>query len=163
MREHVREDDRRRHAAEDRERPPEPAPVASVLALQRAAGNRAVSGILARDGKKDQPKEEERGSTMTLGLGDFGVIPLESAAWRLKESELDVTMVESPLASKLQQAAATGRSFPSVFLSTWTMMSKMTEVYVSNFQLLASSGGEEQSIMVLSLNFKEVVHEPVKK
>jgi hypothetical protein len=162
VREHVRPDDRRRHAAEPRKRPTEPAPADSILALQRSAGNRAVSGILARDGTKDEPKKEERGSTMTLGLGDLGVIPLESASWREKESELDVTFVNSPLASKLQEAAAKGKPFPSVFLSTWTMMSKMADVYISNFQL-PTSGGEEQPIMVLSLNFKEVAHEPVKK
>lgn len=132
-----------------------------MLALQRSAGNRAVSGILARDGK-DEPKKEERGSTMTLGLGDLGVIPLESASWRQPESELDVSMVNNPLASKLQEASATGKHFASVFLSTWTMMSKMADVYITNFQLPTTSGGDD-GIIVLSLNFKEVVHEPVKK
>lgn len=162
MREHVRPDDRRRHAAEPRKRPAEPAPADSILALQRAAGNRAVSGLLARDGTKDEPKEE-RGSTMTLGMGDLGVIPLESASWRQKESELDVQFVSNPLVVKLNESSVMGKRFSKVFLSTWTMMSKMDDVYISSFQMPAPTGGQRDQLVVMTVNFTEVVHEPVKK
>jgi hypothetical protein len=63
-----------------------PAPVAGagrVLALQRSAGNRSVSALLARD--PDAPAPEEEATPMSAGgagvvtLGDVGAIPVSSA------------------------------------------------------------------------------------
>jgi hypothetical protein len=162
VREYVRPDDRRRDAAEPRKRPAEPAPADNILALQRIAGNRAVSGLLARDGNKNEPKdEEEKGSTQTLGLGDeFGVIPLESANWELKRSELTVLFVENPLVSKLMEAHAKGKNFASVFLSTQRTMSRMASVYLSGVNTSNDPG--RRRLVTMTLNFKEVTHEPVK-
>ena len=68
----------RREPARTREAEPLPAE-AAVLGLQRAAGNRAVTALLAR---QPEPKpKKERAATSTLGLGDVsGVIPLDSAS-----------------------------------------------------------------------------------
>ena len=57
-----------------------PAPEHPLLELQRGAGNRAVSALLARDAK---PKEEEKPKDPAAAgthatLPDIGVIPLES-------------------------------------------------------------------------------------
>lgn len=134
-----------------------------MLALQRAAGNRAVSELLARDAKKDmkdEPKVEERASTMTLGLGDLGVIPLDSVS-SSSGTEIGVVFVNNPLIPKLLEAAAKGTKFPSAFLSTMGMMAKMTDVYISNLQLSGSAGGGLE-FASMTLSFKTMVPEPVK-
>jgi Type VI secretion system effector, Hcp len=63
-----------------------PAPVAGsgrVLALQRSAGNRSLSALLARDPDATAPEEKatpmSAGGTGVVTLGDVGAIPVSSA------------------------------------------------------------------------------------
>jgi hypothetical protein len=60
---------RREERPESTERPP---PAHDVLALQRSAGNRAVSALLAREPKPEEPP------AATAALSKIGVIPLLS-------------------------------------------------------------------------------------
>jgi type VI protein secretion system component Hcp len=73
----------RRDEREEEARRAAPAPAAELLALQRSAGNRAVTQMLARDGTKAPPKPapptETKGWVVKLpGVGD---IPVESVQW----------------------------------------------------------------------------------
>jgi hypothetical protein len=54
----------------------DPAPAAAMLALRRSAGNRAVSGMLARDKDEKAPDDTATATNTTSQLGDLGVIPL---------------------------------------------------------------------------------------
>jgi hypothetical protein len=63
----------RRSGSGERKTPPAPQTVTDrVLALQRSAGNQAVSGMLARDTK------EKVATGPTAKVGDIGTIPIES-------------------------------------------------------------------------------------
>ena len=66
-----------------------------MLDLQRSAGNRAVSAMLARDptdagAAEATPMKDEKGATATLGLGDGIVIPIDSYTFRLGNNEVAV-------------------------------------------------------------------------
>ena len=138
------EDPHRRGRGGDETRPPEEPVSESVLALQRAAGNRAVSALLARQPETGGgagtavPVKEERGSSVTVGLGDGIVIPLESYHWDLKASELSVMFIDNPGSSELAQANVQGKHFATGFLSTLGLKSDMTDVMVSSISVLRS-------------------------
>ena len=140
-----------------------------MLDLQRTAGNHAVSALLARQpapADSRAPPAEERGSTMTLGLGDdIGVIPLDSASWGDSRGgelhELRVSFVNNPAVPKIQQTALRGTSIPSVFFSTTGITSTMTEVVLTTISMNDSGDGSAPSIH-LTLDFKTVEHKPVR-
>ena len=129
----------------------EPQPSDAVLALQRAAGNRAVSALLARQPSPTAPetkpaKKESKAATSTLGLGeDIGVIPLDSVSLDLARSEISVVFASTPLDPTLIEASVKGRAFPTAFLSTTTTMSKMTDVYIATFLPGSTDGGRARS------------------
>jgi hypothetical protein len=158
-------------AADARRRPPEPEPepepelAAPVLGLQRTAGNRAVAALLARQPAPGDteavPATEQKGATMTLGLGDLGVMPVDAATWALERSELTVLMTRNALSAKLMQAAAEGKGFDSAFLSTYAAKSTMTDVVLSGYSDRGESGGQEAYVQI-TLNFKAVEHDFVK-
>ena len=109
-------------AASPREHEPLPAE-ATVLGLQRAAGNRAVSGLLARQPGPGQRKP----STSTLGLGeDIGVIPLESANLGQADQdgnvhEITVIFVGNDLVPKLNEMFLKGAPIEEGFHSSTAM------------------------------------------
>jgi hypothetical protein len=158
-------DERRRREAEGETRAPEPVPPDSLLGLQRSAGNRAVSAMLSRQpggtaGAEAEPMKEEKGATATLGLGEDQVIPIESYAWDFKASEVGVSFLVNPAASEIAEAAASGRPFATGFVSTYKMMSRMTDIVLTSYQM--SEGGGGAPMITIRVNFKDVTHEPVK-
>jgi hypothetical protein len=101
------EDERERRAAEA------PAALAHpLLELQRGAGNRAVSALVARDAKpKEKPKQEPAAKGTRATLPGIGTIPLESVQFgtnrptgrprgREEEGEKEQTGGEIVLTSK---------------------------------------------------------------
>lgn len=156
-----------RDDAEREPRPPEPAAEASVLAFQRAAGNRAVSALLSRQPQDGGvagtavPLNEERGTSVTVGLGDGIVIPLESYSWDLKGSELHIMFIDNPATTNLARANVQGTPFATGFLSTLGLKSDMTDVLVSSLSISEANGSAKALVSVV-LNFKTVEHNPAK-
>ena len=149
----------RRHPHDDRRREgghaePQATPPHALLALQRSAGNRAVAGMLSRD--KDA--EDDRPTSITLGMGRLGVIPLDSTHFD-RDHELGVAFVTSPIAPQFMGAAAKGEKFDTVWLSSPAMRSTMTDVYISRVTESGNTGGRRPLISA-TLNFAEIKHEP---
>jgi hypothetical protein len=111
-------------------------------------------------GAEAEPMKEEKGATATLGLGDDQVIPLDSFNWDLRNNEVAVTFVTNPAIGELSNAANSGKSFPTAFVSTYTLMARMTEVVITSFSYGRDGQGGEEATM--RLNFKTVKHEPTK-
>jgi hypothetical protein len=151
MRAHrVRQDDRDEQRA-GRAAAPAPAPADAVLALQRGAGNRAVSGILARDPKAP----EDTATNTTCQLGDLGVIPLDSVNWDRNGKEVHIVVRNSPIASAFMQAAATGKLLDPAWVSSPVAKSTLTGALLSNAQL-------NEDLIAATVNFEKVEHEFLK-
>ena len=142
----------------------EPRPAEALLALQRSAGNRAVAGMLARQPQPapTAPKagpEQKKGATMTVGLGDELVIPVDSMQWK-KETELAVVFESTnPAVSDLHRAHLGGKHFETGFASTYALMSRLTDVIISGFTF--SDTGPDQMVS-MELEAKSVDHQPVR-
>ena len=145
-------------------REPEPLPAEStVLGLQRTAGNRAVSSLLAR-----QPGPGQRTpSTSTLGLGeDIGVIPLESANLGRADQdgniqEITVVFVGNDLVPKLNEMFLKGTPVEEGFYSSVAMRLNLKGILISAMTVTEDRehGGE---LVSLTLNCTSIQHEPVR-
>ena len=162
MRRHEQEQ-RRTATADAGAREPEPLPAeATVLGLQRSAGNHAVSTLLAR---QPRPGQQRAASTSTLGLGDpIGVIPLDSANVGEADRdgnlhELHVTFVGNAVVPKLSEAFAKGKAFEEGFYSSAAMKLTLKGIFISAMTVTEDheNGGE---IVTLSLNCTTIEHEP---
>jgi hypothetical protein len=151
-------------------RAPEPLPAESaVLQLQRAAGNRAVSALLARQptptDSGTKPKQE-RAATSTLGLGDeIGVIPLDSANLGQADrdgqvQDLHVTFVNNPAVPKIQEAMLKGKPIPEGFYSSTSMKLSLKGIVLT--AMTFNEDPEGGQIVSLSLNFTAMKFEPVR-
>jgi hypothetical protein len=133
-------------------------PVADVLQLQRSAGNRAVSSLLAR-----QPSaEKEKAATMTAGLGDdIGVIPIDSFGWgqsaggagaatgKADVHEVSISFEVNAAAPAIAQAVAAGTPIPAAFVSTQKQTIDFTDVLLANFT-------QNDRGITVTLNFKSM-------
>jgi hypothetical protein len=145
-------------------REPEPLPAeATVLGLQRAAGNRAVSSLLARQPTPPAPAKE-RAATSTLGLGDeIGVIPLDSASLGQADRDgnvhdLNVVFVNNPAVPQIQQAMLGGRPIPEGFYSSTSMKLTLTNIVITSMTF--SDDPEGGQTVALGLNFTSSKFEP---
>ena len=142
---------------------------AAVLGLQRAAGNRAVSALLARQPTPTdsgaKPKKE-KAATSTLGLGEeIGVIPLDSATLGQADRDgrvhdLNVTFVNNPAVSQIQEAMLRGKPIPEGFYSSTSMKLTLTSIVITSMTFSDDPEGEQ--IVALSLNFTSSAFEPVR-
>jgi hypothetical protein len=121
--------------------PREADPGAGLLQLQRTAGNRAVSSLLAR-----QPTEE-KAATMTAGLGDdIGVIPIDSYGWvtagaggaggapgKSEPHEVSISFGLNAATAAISQAVSEGKPIPAAFISTQKMTIDFTDVLLTGF------------------------------
>jgi len=126
-----------------------------VLALQQAAGNRAVGAILARQpGTKEAAKEQERRTSHVL-VPDIGRIELLSFQWGMHKGrdrgegpsfdELSLTTTSGKHSTALMQAAAKGTTFKEVELvhygsSGAGIRLKLTDVMLVSYHV---GGGSE--------------------
>jgi hypothetical protein len=145
-------------------RDPEPLPAeATVLGLQRTAGNRAVSSLLARQPGPGQRKP----STSTLGLGeDIGVIPLESVNLGRADQdgniqEITVIFVGNDLVPKLHEMHLKGTPVDEGFYSSVAMRLNLKGILISAMTVTEDRehGGE---IVSMTLNCTSVQHEPAR-
>jgi hypothetical protein len=144
-------DDRRRDR--DGERPPAPPPADALLALQRGAGNRAVTGMLARD--KDKAPEDTATST-TAQLGDIGVIPLDSASWDMPAKEVRIAFIGGRIGAKVMQASAEGKPLDPSWVSSPAAKSTLTGAIISSAQV-------DGDRIYAGVSFEKVDHEFVKR
>ncbi len=153
----------------DAPRQAEPQPSDAVLALQRAAGNRAVSALLARQPSPTAPetkpaKRESKAATSTLGLGeDIGVIPLDSASLGQADRDgnvhdLNVTFVNNPAVSQIQAAMLRGKPIPEGFYSSTSMKLTLSNIMITS--MIFGDGPEGEQTVSLSLNFTSSKFEP---
>ena len=162
-------DQRRTEPATTRPREAEAQPADALLALQRSAGNRAVTGLLARQpsptDSKPKPKQE-RAATSTLGLGDeIGVIPLDSASLGQADRDgqvhdLNVTFVSNPALPMIQKAMLSGRPIPEGFYSSTSMKLQLKSIVITS--MTTSDDHEGAQIISLSINFTSIEMEPVR-
>ena len=158
----------RRAPARTREAEPLPAE-AAVLGLQHAAGNRAVTALLARQpapADSGAKAKKERAATSTLGLGDvIGVIPLDSASLGQQDRDgnirdLHVTFVMNPAVPAIQKAMLDGRPIPEGFYSATSMKLPLKEIVITS--LTFSEGPEGDQNVSMTLNFTAMEFEPVR-
>jgi hypothetical protein len=156
------------HDPPAREAEPLPAE-AAVLGLQRAAGNHAVSALLARQPSPTAPEtkpKETKAATSTVGLGDeIGVIPLDSASLGQADRDgnvhdLNVTFVNNPAVTKIQQAMLNGKPIPNGFYSSTSMKLTLENIVISSMTF--GDGPEGEQIIALGLNFSSSKFEPVR-
>jgi hypothetical protein len=148
------EEERRTHARDEPSRAPDAGAAAAVLALQRTAGNRAVSAMLARQETADAPAALDAGGAASGGssltLGDIGPIPVTTASLRGADS-IEVVLELGPDAQRLFAAAQAGRMFPRAVVtinSVQVTLSKvmMSSPQVSNGLMLVTLQGESRTV-----------------
>jgi hypothetical protein len=165
VRRHEHDEPRRNGDPPPRE--PEPLPAeAAVLGLQRAAGNRAVSGLLARQPSPTDTKKERKASTSTLGLGDeLGVIPLESANFEPdhegKVHDLHLTFVMNPAVPKIHEAMLKGKPIPEGFYSSTVMKVTLTNIVITSLTYDQDLESGDQ-IVSMSVNFTAADFQPAR-
>ena len=167
----MRRHDPPQRSREDREagerRSPEPAAELSILELQRTAGNRAVSALLARQPAPTDSRptpSRDRAATSTVGLGDeIGVIPLDSASLGQPDRngsvhDLHVTFLNNPAVPAIQAAMLGGRPIPQGFYSSSSMKLELESIVITSMTFADDHEGDE--IVALSLNFNAAKLQP---
>ena len=160
MRRHEHEQ-RRTDPATASPREPESLPAeATLLGLQRTAGNRAVRSLLARQPGPGQRKP----STSTLGLGeDIGVIPLESANLGRADQdgniqEITVIFVGNDLVPKLHEMHLKGTPVDEGFYSSVAMRLNLKGILISAMTVTEDREHGDQ-IVSMTLNCTSVRRE----
>jgi hypothetical protein len=108
---------------------------ATIANLQRSAGNRAVSALLARDEAKEHPSGvEER----TIVMPDpIGTLKLES--FSPKGNDIELVIESSPADAELMKAGTDGKLFDEVTIKYGPLTLTLTSVIISRVSI--SSGG----------------------
>lgn len=132
--------------------PAEAPPTDAVLALQRTAGNRAVTGMLARD-----KAPQDTATSTTSQLGDLGVVPLDAASWDANGKEVHIVFGQSEIVTKFMHAYTEGRALDPAWISSPVAKSTLTGALISQAQL-----SERTGLVSASLNFEKVEHDFVK-
>jgi type VI protein secretion system component Hcp len=145
-----------------------------VLALQRSAGNRSLSALLARD--PDAPVPEEKATPMSAGgtgvvtLGDVGAIPVSSATLgspqepsthmggggstgRSNPREMSFTSSVGEHSPKLMKALTDATAMP-VDVAVAAFHLTLTGAIVSTY---STSGGGDTPVESWSLGFTSIV------
>jgi hypothetical protein len=146
-----------------------------VLALQRSAGNRAVSALLARSPDATKSKEDEKGAAAagaSAKLSGIGTIPLLSVSFDVNRTpggrggeggapppqEIVFFSKIGEHSAKLTQAAIDGRPMEvEVILPGGgsTVRLKLTGAIVSSY---SKSGGDPGATESWTLNFQSLEH-----
>ena len=141
---------------------PEPQPADTLLALQRSAGNRAVSAMLARQPTPTAPKAkpDAKAATMTVGLGEEFVIPVDSMSWEGDKAVSVVFDGTNPATPELLRAHQSGKHYETGFASTRALITKLSGVLVTEFRL-SGVGDVPNSPVSMKLEAEEADHQPV--
>jgi type VI protein secretion system component Hcp len=166
----------REHDGSERRRPGEPPPRSDVaetmLALQRSAGNQAVSALVARSPAGDE-KESAKGGGARATLADIGTIQLLSVSFPTSAPagtgrsadreqgeptvrELVLTSRAGEHSPKLARAASDGKTMEVEVIVSGrkAMRLKLTGAVVSSYQM--SGGGQPEEIETWTLDFQAI-------
>jgi hypothetical protein len=152
MHEHERARQERRRSAVSAEPAVASQPGDAVLALQRGAGNRAVTAMLARD-----KAPEDSGTNTTMLLGDLGVIPLDYANWDANGKEVHIGFVQSPISARFMAAAAAGTVLDPAWISRPGLTSTLTDAVIA--RAAAPDAQATEPRIEATLNFLKVHHD----
>ena len=153
---------------EPREQPPEQSAAERVLALQRSAGNQAVTGLLARDTK---PKEKEKtaapGAQATLS--GIGTIALRSVSFPPQAGrpgdpkdgprELVFTSDVGEHSAKLMRASLDGKAMTVEIVMPGGMTLKLEGAIVGSYSTSSGGGGRDE-LESWTLNFASIEQQP---
>lgn len=148
-------------APREPERPPAES---TVLQLQRTAGNRAVSALLARQpapaDTAPKPADSKKAAQMTVGLGadDEFVIPVDTIQWQYEKAVTVSFGAGNPAVSDLYLAWEQGRRFATGFVSTRGQMARLTDVTIQSMSHVTTG---DEPVAVMSLLAEDVKLEPV--
>ena len=164
---HVRtpeEERERRERGEPRRRPP----AERVLALQRSAGNRAVSELLARAPEGTDTKEDAKATGPRATLPGIGTIPLLS--WSFSSRSRQGGGSGKSDVREMQFSSKVGKHSPALFKAaidgppmevevvSGGMVLKLKGAIVSNY---TTSGEGDDAIETWTLDF-ETIEQPKK-
>ncbi len=118
-----------------------------LLALQRSAGNSAVTeSLLARDGTKTAPKEEppKSGGSVKVTIDEIGTIDALSYTLPTGKSGKDVTVTaeESKLSPKIMEYAAKGKPVNTVVLELGYARVTLSDVIIAGVAMAGSGRGD---------------------
>jgi hypothetical protein len=117
---------------------------AAVLRMQATAGNRATTGLLARDAVKDKPKAAY---TMTVPkMGDFPLLALMLPSNDRDDVRVTLSMSDG---AKFQGPGLTA-SYPTITIKGAITIT-LTDVVIAGYNLTGGTLGED-AIVELSLN-----------
>jgi hypothetical protein len=117
---------------------------AAVLRMQATAGNRATTGLLARDAVKEKPKAAY---TMSIPkLGDFPVLSLHLPMNDRDDIRVTLSMSDG---AKFQGPGLTA-GYPTITLKGAITIT-LTDVVIAGYTMTGGTPGEEP-IVELSLN-----------
>jgi hypothetical protein len=131
--------------------PAPPTAAARLLALQRTAGNRAVSRMLAQR-QATQADTKNDAVTATIIMDErIGVLPLLNFA-KEKDAEVHVTVPSTDHDADLFRYSAQGKKLDHVKISTQTFQLVLDDVYITSIQ---SSGSGPEAYVSMTLSSAE--------
>jgi hypothetical protein len=81
----------------------------------------------------------------------------------LGETEVSVSFGgDNPAISDLMHAHASGKQFDTGFASTRALMSRLTDVVISEFRIAGASGDAAEGVAWMRMEAKTVDHQPVR-
>jgi len=118
-----------------------------LLALQRSAGNSAVTeSLLARDGTKTAPKEEppKSGGSVKVTIDGIGTIDALSYTLPTDKSgkEVTVTAEQSKLSPRIMEYVAEGKHVDTVVLELGYVRVKLKDVYITGVHMSGTGHGD---------------------
>ncbi len=131
-----------------------------LLALQRSAGNSAVTeSLLARDRTKTAPKKEppKSGSGAKVTIDEIGTIDALGFTLPTDKQGKDVTVTaaQSELSPKIMEYAAEGKHVKTVVLDLGYMRVALSDVYIANVTF-SGSGTGDTPIETYTFSFAEI-------
>jgi hypothetical protein len=131
--------------------PAPPTAAARLLALQRTAGNRVVSRMLAQRQATAPTQADTKNDAVTATIimdERIGVLPLLNFA-KEKDAEVHVTVPSTDRDPDLFRYSAQGKKLDHVKISTQTFQLVLDDVYITSIQS-SGSGPEAYVSMTLS-------------
>jgi hypothetical protein len=131
-----------------------------LLALQRSAGNSAVTeSLLARDATKTAPKEEPPKSGGSVKVTIDGIGTIDAVSYTLprdKEKDMTVMAEQSKLSARIMEYAAEGKRIERVVLELGYIRVVLKDVYITGVSIGGSGHGDGPAIETYKFSFGEI-------
>ena len=131
---------------------------AAILRMQAMIGNRATSGLLARDGRaresaptKEKPPPAPDNTVMVDGLGRYKVHSFNRAS----DTSVSVMLDAGKDAAKLHAAAGTGKPIATVTITTGGHTITLHNVIIAGIHEAGSPGSDPVTVVELDAQSTE--------